>query len=141
MFAHYTQPQSRRARTRVFGLFVAVWVSLALQPCAVAAVSESDCPHCPSEIEAIYAVAVQEVERRLVALEHPERSRLRGPVEAGLPRRLAPQSLLAVLGLLVIALGDRGLEWGQPVHSPRLPQVAREGTIYRRTYCALRSAT
>ena len=52
MFTHYTQPQSRRARTRVFGLFVAVWFSLALQPCAVASVSESDCPHCPPEIEA-----------------------------------------------------------------------------------------
>jgi hypothetical protein len=55
VFAHHTQPQSRRARTRVFGLFVAVWVSLALQPCAVAAVSESDCPHCPPEIEAVDA--------------------------------------------------------------------------------------
>lgn len=45
--------QSKRARTRIFGLFVAVWVSLAVQPCAVAAVSESDCPHCPPEIEAV----------------------------------------------------------------------------------------
>ncbi|NIW09205.1 MAG: hypothetical protein GWN33_00815, partial [Gammaproteobacteria bacterium] len=55
VFAHHTQPRSRRARTRVFGLFVAVWVSLALQPCVVAAVSESDCPHCPPEIEAVVA--------------------------------------------------------------------------------------
>jgi len=55
VFAHHTQPQSRHVRTRVFGLFVAVWVSLALQPCAVAQVSESDCPHCPPEIEAVAA--------------------------------------------------------------------------------------
>ena len=52
MFAHYTQPRSKHARTRLLGLFAAVWVSLVLQPCAVAAVSESDCPHCPPEVEA-----------------------------------------------------------------------------------------
>lgn len=45
------QKYSRCARTRLFGLFAAVWVGLALQPCAVAEVSESDCPHCPTEIE------------------------------------------------------------------------------------------
>ncbi len=33
---------------RVFGLLLALWVSLALQPCAMAA-SEHDCPHCPTE--------------------------------------------------------------------------------------------
>lgn len=37
---------------KVFGLLLALWVSLAIQPCAVAAVSEHDCPHCPTEIEA-----------------------------------------------------------------------------------------
>lgn len=29
----------------------AVWVGLALQPCAMAEVAESDCPHCPTKIE------------------------------------------------------------------------------------------
>ena len=39
------QPRSLRA----FGLFVAVWVNLALQPCAMALAEqdEPDCPHCP----------------------------------------------------------------------------------------------
>jgi len=36
----------------VLGLLLALWVSLAIQPCAVAAVSEHDCPHCPTEAEA-----------------------------------------------------------------------------------------
>lgn len=33
-------------------MLVAVWVGLGLQPCAVAAVSEHECPHCPTEVEA-----------------------------------------------------------------------------------------
>jgi hypothetical protein len=37
------------ATRRVIGLFAAAWVSLALQPCAIAAPSEHDCPHCPEE--------------------------------------------------------------------------------------------
>ncbi len=52
MFASFNPKHSKLGRTRVFGLLVAVWVSLALQPCAVAAVSEHECPHCPMEVEA-----------------------------------------------------------------------------------------
>ena len=39
--------QSRNLRA--FGLFVAVWLNLALQPCAMAfaELDEPDCPHCP----------------------------------------------------------------------------------------------
>ena len=36
----------------VLGLLLSLWVSLAIQPCAVAAVSEHSCPHCPTGIEA-----------------------------------------------------------------------------------------
>jgi hypothetical protein len=48
----YSANKSRNSRsrgTRVFGLFVAVWLNLALQPCAMAlqAPAESHCPHCP----------------------------------------------------------------------------------------------
>ncbi len=52
MFASFNPKHSELGRTRVFGLLVAVWVSLALQPCAVAAVSDHECPHCPIEVEA-----------------------------------------------------------------------------------------
>jgi len=31
----------------VLGLFVAVWLNLALQPCAMALEVDHDCPHCP----------------------------------------------------------------------------------------------
>lgn len=55
MFASFNPTHSKPGRTRVFGLLVAVWVSLALQPCAVAAVSEHECPHCPTEVEAATA--------------------------------------------------------------------------------------
>ncbi len=51
-----TGTHKRRATTvtgKVIGLFATVWVSLALQPCAVAAAAEHDCPHCPTEIEAM----------------------------------------------------------------------------------------
>ena len=51
MFPRPTQRQQSRARTRLFGLFAALWVGLALQPCAIAAVSEHDCPHCPPQAE------------------------------------------------------------------------------------------
>jgi hypothetical protein len=36
----------------VLALLLALWVSLAVQPCAVAAGAEHDCPHCPTESEA-----------------------------------------------------------------------------------------
>mgnify|MGYP001826465287 CR=1 FL=1 len=52
MFASFNQQQTKSRRTRAFGLLVAVWVSLALQPCAIAAVSDHECPHCPVEVEA-----------------------------------------------------------------------------------------
>jgi hypothetical protein len=39
------------ANRRVLGAFVAFWLSLALQPCAAAAIGDADCPHRPSEIE------------------------------------------------------------------------------------------
>ena len=40
------------SRTRkALGLMLAVWVSLAVQPCAVAAVSTEQCPHCPVPVE------------------------------------------------------------------------------------------
>ena len=52
VFASFNKQRSTTARNRVFGLLAAVWVSLALQPCAIAAVSDHECPHCPVEIEA-----------------------------------------------------------------------------------------
>ena len=35
------------ASSRMLVVLLALWVSLGIQPCAVAAVSDSDCPHCP----------------------------------------------------------------------------------------------
>ena len=52
MFASFNQQQTKSKRTRALGLLVAVWVSLTLQPCAIASVSDHECPHCPIEIEA-----------------------------------------------------------------------------------------
>ena len=34
----------------VLGLFVAAWMAIILQPCAVADETEHDCPHCPPEM-------------------------------------------------------------------------------------------
>jgi hypothetical protein len=45
------------ATRRVIGLFAAAWASLALQPCAIAAPSEHDCPHCPEETVVAEAAA------------------------------------------------------------------------------------
>lgn len=56
MFEQIRQLQSGHARTRVFGLFAFVWFGLVLQPCAFAVVSESDCPHCPPEVEQVAEV-------------------------------------------------------------------------------------
>lgn len=39
------------ARRRVLGVVVALWVCLGIQPCAVAAVSDTGCPHRPTEQE------------------------------------------------------------------------------------------
>lgn len=39
----------RRGR-HVLGLFVAAWMAIILQPCAVAGEVEHDCPHCPPEM-------------------------------------------------------------------------------------------
>ena len=35
--------------SRMLYVLLALWVSLGIQPCAVAAVSDADCPHCPPE--------------------------------------------------------------------------------------------
>ena len=37
------------AKHRVLAVFIALWVSLGLQPCAVADIDDVDCPHCPAE--------------------------------------------------------------------------------------------
>jgi len=42
---------SETAKRRMRIAFAAIWVCLAIQPCAMAAASETDCPHCPPEIE------------------------------------------------------------------------------------------
>ena len=47
-----TDKNRKISRTRkALGLVLAVWVSLAVQPCAVAAVSTEECPHCPVTAE------------------------------------------------------------------------------------------
>ena len=38
-------------RRRTLSALLLIWVGLGVQPCAMAAVSESDCPHCPPAIE------------------------------------------------------------------------------------------
>ena len=48
-----TDKYRKESRTRnALGLMLAVWVSLLVQPCAVAAVSDQECPHCPVPAEA-----------------------------------------------------------------------------------------
>ncbi len=49
LVANIRQRQQTWAR-RALGLFVAVWLNLALQPCAMAleAMQDNDCPHCPA---------------------------------------------------------------------------------------------
>jgi hypothetical protein len=42
----------RAGVSKMLGLLLALWVSLAVQPCAVASVAEHECPHCPTEIKA-----------------------------------------------------------------------------------------
>ncbi len=37
------------AKRRGLAVFAALWISLGLQPCAMATVSDVDCPHCPAE--------------------------------------------------------------------------------------------
>ena len=37
------------ASRQLLSLLVACWISLGLQPCAVASVQDAECPHCPSE--------------------------------------------------------------------------------------------
>lgn len=56
-FLASTRGKRGAARRRVLGVFVAMWVSLGLQPCAVAAVSDVECPHCPPEHEHAMAAA------------------------------------------------------------------------------------
>jgi hypothetical protein len=49
MVAGTDNRRTATATRKVIGLFAAAWVSLALQPCAMAAPAEHDCPHCPEE--------------------------------------------------------------------------------------------
>ena len=39
--------KNRTLHSRAFGVLVVLWVSLGFQPCAVAAVNDPGCPHCP----------------------------------------------------------------------------------------------
>jgi len=43
------QRQKGMAYRQLLSLLVVCWVSLGLQPCAVASVHDAECPHCPSE--------------------------------------------------------------------------------------------
>jgi len=38
-------------KRNVLGVIAALWVGLGIQPCAVAAVSDHGCPHCPPALE------------------------------------------------------------------------------------------
>ena len=74
MFARFNQQHTRSGKTRVLGLMVAVWVSLALQPCAVAAVSDEKCPHCPMEVEAVPAAIEDHCNPAATTKEHDSKS-------------------------------------------------------------------
>jgi len=50
MFIRTQKLGSVSSAPRVLGLLAAVWMGLALQPCAVADEVEQDCPHCPTEV-------------------------------------------------------------------------------------------
>ena len=41
--------KNRTVYSRAFGVLVVLWASLGIQPCAVAAVDDAGCPHCPPE--------------------------------------------------------------------------------------------
>jgi hypothetical protein len=70
--ARIRQLRAKPLRTRVFGLFAIVWVGLVLQPCALATVQESDCPHCPPEIDVAPAAAKSHCNPDIKrASEHP----------------------------------------------------------------------
>ena len=72
MFARIRQLRTKPLRTRVFGLFAIMWVGLVLQPCALATVQESDCPHCPPEIEAAPVAAKSHCDPEIKSVsEHP----------------------------------------------------------------------
>ncbi len=47
IFTAKKRKNSGMASSRMLYALVALWVSLGIQPCAVAAVSDADCPHCP----------------------------------------------------------------------------------------------
>lgn len=47
---HMQHPRDT-AKRRVLGVVVTLWVCLGIQPCAVAAVSDAGCPHCPTDQE------------------------------------------------------------------------------------------
>lgn len=51
MSRHVQHKSKKTPANRFAALLFAVWVSLAVQPCAIAAVSDHDCPHCPTEVE------------------------------------------------------------------------------------------
>ena len=41
--------QKRTVRSRAFAVLAVLWVSLGIQPCAIAATDDEGCPHCPPE--------------------------------------------------------------------------------------------
>lgn len=48
-----------KGRRSLLAGLLALWVSLGIQPCAIASVSDADCPHCPPEASA-HAMAMDE---------------------------------------------------------------------------------
>jgi len=44
-------PRRHSPGRKVLGLFAAVWLNLALQPCTMAMEAGQDCPHCPPQHE------------------------------------------------------------------------------------------
>jgi hypothetical protein len=58
---------------RALGLFAAVWLNLALQPCAMAMEGDHDCPHCPParehEMAGHHGHAVQAEKARCASLD------------------------------------------------------------------------
>ena len=48
MIATATRRESSASATRrLLGVLIALWINMVVQPCAMAAEAEHDCPHCP----------------------------------------------------------------------------------------------
>ena len=52
-FSTNKRNKNRTVYSRAFGVLVVLWASLGLQPCAMAAVGDTGCPHCPPEQEQV----------------------------------------------------------------------------------------